>query len=85
MSASQIKLSLDNAGVFHTSSVNREAAAKTSQVLQENHENYHIFFNQSGFHSKHTALPYISWECLTQNGRPYRTSHAYTVRPRGFR
>lgn len=30
MSASQIKLSLDNAGVFHTSSVNREAAAKTS-------------------------------------------------------
>lgn len=51
MSASQIKLSLDNPGVFHLPSVNGEAAAKASEVLQENHDSHHIFFNQSGFHS----------------------------------
>lgn len=51
MSASRVKLSMDSPGVFHTPGVNGEAAAKASEVLQENHENHHIFFNESGFHS----------------------------------
>ena len=49
--ASRIQLSLDTPGVFHVSGIIEESAAKASEVLQENHENHHIFFNQSGFHS----------------------------------
>ena len=50
MSASQIKLSLDDAGVFHSPSVNAESAARATELLQENHDKNHIFF-ESGFHS----------------------------------
>lgn len=52
MSATQVKLSLYSPGVFHTPGVNADAMAKASKVLQENHDNHHIFFNQSGFHSE---------------------------------
>lgn len=48
---SQIKLSLDKAGVFHVPSLSNESAAKADELLQENHDNHHIFFNESGFHS----------------------------------
>lgn len=51
MSASQVKLSLEDCGVFHLPSVSSEAAARASTVLQENHDNHHIFFSQSGFHN----------------------------------
>lgn len=51
-SASQVKLSLDHCGVFHLPGLTKESAAKASQVLQENHEKHHVFFNQQGFHSK---------------------------------
>ena len=56
MSASYVDLSLNNPGVYHSSSVNNDAAIKASKVLQKNHENHHIFFNQSGFHSEFVAL-----------------------------
>lgn len=48
---SKIKLSLAEAGVFHVLSLSSEAAAKANELLQENHDNHHIFFNESGFHS----------------------------------
>lgn len=50
MSASQIKLSVDDAGVFHSPSVNSEYAVRASEYLQENHDKNHIFY-ESGFHS----------------------------------
>ncbi|KAI4203549.1 MAG: hypothetical protein LQ350_001739 [Teloschistes chrysophthalmus] len=50
-SASQIQLSLDHCGQFHVGSITQESADAASQVLQENHETHHIFFNQSGFHN----------------------------------
>ena len=50
--ASKIQLSLDTCGVFHVPGITQESAAKASEVLQENHEKHHIFFNQAGFHSK---------------------------------
>jgi len=30
--------------------MNVAAAKKASELLQENHDNHHIFFNASGFH-----------------------------------
>lgn len=49
--SSNVQLSLSDYGVFHTSGITKESAAKASEVLQDNHEHHHIFFNQSGFHS----------------------------------
>ena len=51
-SASQVKLSLDHSGVYHLPGLTQHSAAKASQLLQENHDKHHIFFNQDGFHSK---------------------------------
>ena len=49
--ASKIQLSLDHCGEFHVPNIPAESAVTGSEVLQENHEVYHIFFNESGFHS----------------------------------
>ena len=48
---SKVKLSTTDCGEFHVPGITAESAAKASEVLQENHENHHIFFNKSGFHS----------------------------------
>ena len=57
MSASQIKLSVDDPGVFHSPNINSEFAVRASELLQENHDKNHIL-DESGFHStsrSHTA------------------------------
>ena len=55
--ASKVKLSLDACGIFHVPGITQESAAKASEVLQENHDNHHIFMSKSGFHSKlYTSL-----------------------------
>ncbi|KAL8693477.1 MAG: hypothetical protein Q9218_001708 [Villophora microphyllina] len=48
--ARQVQLSLKYPGEFHLEPISQESAAAGSEVLQENHENHHIFFNESGFH-----------------------------------
>ena len=58
-SASQVKLSLDHSGVYHLPGLTQQSAAKASQLLQENHENHHIFFNRDGFHSKSADYLYF--------------------------
>ncbi|KAL9118256.1 MAG: hypothetical protein Q9187_005201 [Circinaria calcarea] len=49
--ASKIHLSIKDVGVFHVKGITEESAAKASEVLQQNHEKHHIFFNQEGFHN----------------------------------
>ncbi|RAL66339.1 hypothetical protein DID88_006008 [Monilinia fructigena] len=46
-----ISLSTEDIGVFKFKSQDSETATKTSQLLQENHDKHHIFFNASGFHN----------------------------------
>lgn len=49
--ARKVQLSVANAGVF--SSGPREDTARTaSQLLQDDLEKHHVFFNAEGFHSK---------------------------------
>jgi hypothetical protein len=49
--ATTIKLSTADAGVFH-GDVRADSAEVASQVLQEDMRNHHIFFNEQRFHSK---------------------------------
>ncbi|KAF2467859.1 uncharacterized protein BDR25DRAFT_291277 [Lindgomyces ingoldianus] len=51
--ASKIHLvpELLNKATFSVPGVSKESAETTNRLLQENHEKYHIFFNQSGFHN----------------------------------
>jgi UDP-N-acetyl-D-mannosaminuronic acid transferase (WecB/TagA/CpsF family) len=46
-----------DAGVF-TAGATEEAARAASEVLQEDMENHHVFFNDDGFHSRPNFLSY---------------------------
>jgi hypothetical protein len=48
--SSNVYLSPSQPLVFHVPDISFETATATSKLLQKNHENHHIFFNQSGFH-----------------------------------
>jgi hypothetical protein len=52
--ASIVRLSKENAGVFHVEPLSHESTERANELLQKNHENFHIFFNDRGFHN-HTA------------------------------
>ncbi|KAI9788664.1 MAG: hypothetical protein M1833_002900 [Piccolia ochrophora] len=56
--ASRVLVSPEHQGIFHRPGVTEQAAAKASELLQENHENHHIFFNADGYHNHiaHHAL-----------------------------
>lgn len=49
--AAHVELTPATAGVYHAAAITRESAKTGSELLQENHENHHIFFNTSGFHN----------------------------------
>jgi hypothetical protein len=46
----KIHLTPSEAGFFHAPGITAESAAKASEVLQENHEKFNIFFNEEEFH-----------------------------------
>jgi hypothetical protein len=48
--ATEVKVSTDDAGVFSVGP-GAESAQKATEVLQEDLEKHHIFFNDMGFHS----------------------------------
>ena len=54
--ALNIKLSLGECGEYHVPGITVESAIKASEILQENHEIHHIFFNDRGFHSMSFSL-----------------------------
>jgi hypothetical protein len=43
-------------GTFKVQELAPEAAAKASEILQNNHDNYHIYIHDLGLHSKMEAL-----------------------------
>ena len=48
--ATKIHLTPSEAGMFHVPGITAESAATASEVLQENHERHHLFYNDEGFH-----------------------------------
>jgi hypothetical protein len=53
---SKIVLSTSDKPEFWIKALNAESAAKASELLQENHEQHHIFFNDEGFHVSRDGL-----------------------------
>jgi hypothetical protein len=49
--ASHIELNSATAGVYHAPNITSESGKVASQLLQENHEKHHMYFNPSGFHN----------------------------------
>jgi Questin oxidase-like len=49
--ASHIELSTSDTGVFRGPLINAESAKTASQILQENHDKFHIYFNSEGYHN----------------------------------
>ncbi|PMD31749.1 hypothetical protein L207DRAFT_572532 [Hyaloscypha variabilis F] len=47
----KISLSSGDKGVFHTGRISAESANKASELLQMNHDEYHIYFNEIGLHN----------------------------------
>lgn len=43
---------------FAVANLSAETAERASRVLSENHEKYHVFFNNAGFHSM-TSFPFF--------------------------
>lgn len=56
--ARKIELSTSDSGVY-SAGVREDAARAASEVLQENLEKHHIYFNDSGFHSMFDLIPHI--------------------------
>lgn len=48
--SSKVKLSTSEHPAFYLPNMNQEGADMTSELLTENHNIHHIFFNQEGFH-----------------------------------
>ncbi|KAF2177950.1 hypothetical protein K469DRAFT_732126 [Zopfia rhizophila CBS 207.26] len=49
--SSKVHLSPSQQPVFYVPGIGSETADMTSELLQENHEKHHIFFNYAGFHN----------------------------------
>ena len=50
--SSKIVLTPAVTAAFSFGEVTEASAKKSSELLQENHDHHHIFFNKSGFHSR---------------------------------
>ncbi|KAF7542850.1 hypothetical protein G7Z17_g11224 [Cylindrodendrum hubeiense] len=49
--AKRIRLTLSDIGVFHVDGISQESAVKASELLQLNHDQFHIYFNKIGLHN----------------------------------
>lgn len=61
--ANHVQLALDPKPVYYRPGLTDDLAKKASDLLQTNHENYHIFFNDDGFHN-HIAHQMLSLYAL---------------------
>jgi hypothetical protein len=82
--SSTVKLVTSEPPSFYKSPLSQEFANKTSQLLQENHEKHHIFFNDDGFHVCFPSVnsEYRLHERLTLMTEPHRPSPPHHLRSR---
>ncbi|KAF2175822.1 hypothetical protein K469DRAFT_609363 [Zopfia rhizophila CBS 207.26] len=72
--ASIVNVSQSTAGVYHVPSIPNETLETATRVLQANHEQHHVFFNDRGFHN------HITHYLLTQTAiaaTPAQIERAY--------
>lgn len=49
--AAHVELTPATAGVYHAAAITQESAKTSSELLQKNHDDHHIYTNTSGFHN----------------------------------
>lgn len=83
--ASHVQLSTQDTGVFRRPVIDAESAKKASQVLQENHDKYHIFFNSDGLHNHiaHHILTIYALGATTQEIQKAYDVNSNYQRPQG--
>ncbi|KAI6838676.1 hypothetical protein KC340_g3891 [Hortaea werneckii] len=74
--ASNIRLSLGEWPQYYREGILQESANTASDLLQKNHQEHHIFFNQSGFHN-HIAHHLLTIYALSAG--PGEIQKAYNV------
>jgi hypothetical protein len=52
--ASKVQLDASHQAAFNVAGIGSESARMASELLQENHDKHHIFFNKGGFHVRST-------------------------------
>lgn len=72
--AALVELSPATAGVYHVPSITAESAKTGSQLLQQNHDRNHIYYNRSGFHN-HIAHHLLTIFAL--GATPQQIQHAF--------
>ncbi|KAE8449639.1 hypothetical protein EG329_007969 [Mollisiaceae sp. DMI_Dod_QoI] len=76
----KIHLTPETIGVLNVKSQTAETAAKTSELLQENHDHHHVFFNKEGFHNHivhHLLSLYGLGASTSQIERAYKDNASY--------
>jgi len=71
--AARVELTPSTTGVYHVPSISPESCRKGSELLQANHDNYHMFFNNSGFHN-HIAHHLLTLLALGANPQQIQTA-----------
>jgi hypothetical protein len=56
---SKVYLEASQQPQFYVKGLREDSAKKASELLQENHEKHHIFFNQGGFHVSPITVPRV--------------------------
>ena len=64
--SSKILLSPAQQPIFCLPGISAASADKASKLLQQNHEQHHIFFNRDGFHVR-GKMAYVARNSLTAN------------------
>lgn len=67
---------------YAVNNLTQASAQKTSELLQRNHENHHIFFNNSGFHVRFSHSSFQLILVTDVNAEPYSTPPPHPLRPR---
>ncbi|KAJ4293366.1 hypothetical protein N0V90_008648 [Kalmusia sp. IMI 367209] len=78
-----VKLDAGQQPEFFVRGIGEESARVTSELLQENHEKHHIFFNQDGFHNHivHHLLTLFALKASPDEIRRGYNDNAYYQRP----
>lgn len=71
-----VSLTPATAGAHHVAGITTESSKKASELLQKNHDDFHIFFNQSGFHN-HIAHHLLAIFAL--GATPEQLQHAFDI------
>ncbi|KAJ4346907.1 uncharacterized protein N0V89_010840 [Didymosphaeria variabile] len=81
--ASTIKLDTGLQPEFFVRGITDESARVTSELLQENHDKHHIFFNQSGFHNHivHHLLTLFALKATPEEIKRAYNDNKYYQRP----